>query len=977
MKKGKPDDLSNLSMLELFQVEAENQAAILTSGLLAMEARGASTPAELEALMRAAHSLKGAARIVNLQSAVRIAHAMEDCFVAAQREAVLFRRPQIDVLLRGVDALLQISKRADPELRTWEHEHGAELDGLLKSLMAVISEREPTLTAAPPAEPSTQPLLQSGEQPGTPTPESGTSGRSKGWVATPSPPSEAPEPAASLDQPSWPTETKSGEPPSISEARRTGGPPAEAAQRLRASAGRKPESPERVLRLAAENLDRLLGLAGETLVESRWLRPFSDAMQRLKRMQSDLERALRGMKNRPESLVLGPESGLRTSDSRPSGAEAGWTELLRQAGEMRRFLEERLEELDGFDRRSAQLSSRLYLEVLRTRMRPFGEGVRRFPRLVRDLARSLGKQVRLEMVGEETPVDRDILDRLETPLGHLLRNAVDHGCEGPEERLRRGKPAEAVIRLEARHSAGMLQVVVSDDGAGVEVEELRQAVVERQLTQLLLQRTGNDTLTGGPTAPGGDSELAGARAGAEAMVGQMQVGELLEFLFLPGFTMREAVTEISGRGVGLDVVQNMVRSVRGSVRVRRGVERLETRPSTLNPQLSTALPGLTFTLQLPLTLSVLRALLVEVGGEPYAIPLAQMARTVRLPCPSPESLVLGAPAAQRAGRTSDSGAGFRGRTPDLGGEPQDCRLVQGLGGRWHFSLGDGATPGAAAQIGLVSAQAVLEVASGGALLPHESAQSPAHRFSDSPLPFAPLGPSSAAGGGPIHSSARHGSAAPVPSASDLAVVVLGGRGARYGLVVDRFLGERELVVQPLDERLGKLPDISAAALMADGSPVLIVDVEDLVRSIERHLATGPSPLAPGPSPLAARKKRILAVDDSLTVRELERKLLQSRGYLADVAVDGMEGWHAVRSGVYDLVITDVDMPRLDGIALAQLIKRDAQLKSLPVMIVSYKDREEDRLRGLAAGADYYLTKGSFHDETLLQAVVDLIGEPEG
>ena len=119
------------------------------------------------------------------------------------------------------------------------------------------------------------------------------------------------------------------------------------------------------------------------------------------------------------------------------------------------------------------------------------------------------------------------------------------------------------------------------------------------------------------------------------------------------------------------------------------------------------------------------------------------------------------------------------------------------------------------------------------------------------------------------------------------------------------------------------------------------------------------------------------VDDSLTVRELVRKLLANRGYLADVAVDGMDGWNAVRTGQYDLVITDVDMPRLDGIELATLIKKDPRLKSLPVMIVSYKDREEDRLRGLEAGADYYLTKGSFHDETLLQAVVDLIGEPRG
>jgi two-component system sensor histidine kinase and response regulator WspE len=159
---------------------------------------------------------------------------------------------------------------------------------------------------------------------------------------------------------------------------------------------------------------------------------------------------------------------------------------------------------------------------------------------------------------------------------------------------------------------------------------------------------------------------------------------------------------------------------------------------------------------------------------------------------------------------------------------------------------------------------------------------------------------------------------------------------------------------------------------------LIVDVDDVLRSVETLVSGGrPASVQRNGLDLTARKrKRVLVVDDSLMVRELERKLLGSRGYLADTAVDGLDGWNAVRASQYDLVITDVDMPRMDGIELARLIKRDSHLKSLPVLIVSYKDQEEDRLRGLEAGADYYLTKGSFQDETLLQAVVDLIGEPD-
>ncbi|HTL17210.1 MAG TPA: response regulator, partial [Patescibacteria group bacterium] len=211
---------------------------------------------------------------------------------------------------------------------------------------------------------------------------------------------------------------------------------------------------------------------------------------------------------------------------------------------------------------------------------------------------------------------------------------------------------------------------------------------------------------------------------------------------------------------------------------------------------------------------------------------------------------------------------------------------------------------------------------------------------------------------------------------ELPIVVLEDRNDRYGMVVDRFLGERELVVQPLDNRLGKMRNISAAALMEDGSPVLIVDVEDLMRSIEKLIEDGAlcSVSANAITSLLAKPKRILVVDDSLTVRELERKMLTGRGYLMEVAVDGVDAWNTLRSGSFDLVITDIDMPRMDGFELARRIKQDPLLKSVPVLIVSYKDREQDRAQGLEAGADYYLTKGSFHDETLIEAVVDLIGE---
>ena len=468
-------------------------------------------------------------------------------------------------------------------------------------------------------------------------------------------------------------------------------------------------------------------------------------------------------------------------------------------------------------------------------MRPLADGIRGFPRLVRDVARSLGKQVRWEVRGEQTGVDRDILDKLEAPLSHLVRNALDHGIEPPGEREAAGKPPVGTISLEARHRAGMLQIILSDDGRGIDVERLRSRAVGRGMV-------------------------------AKPVADQLSEVELLEFLFLPGFSTKDEVTEISGRGVGLDVVQSMVKTVGGGVRVATQLGRQTV-----------------FTLQLPITMSVIRALLVEIAGEPYAFPLMRIDQI--LFC-----------------------------------RHADIRTVEG---RQYFQR-DGDS------IGLVMASHILDL---GESTPPD------------PMP----------------------------------VVVLSDRGQRFGMIVDAFLGERDLEVRPLDPRLGRVPDINSGSILENGDPVLIVDVEDLVRSIDNVLM-GRRLSRIEFERLAERalqRKRILVVDDSITVRELERQLLQSRGFAVDVAVDGMDGWNAFRGGRYDLVVSDVDMPRMDGIELVSLIKADPARKDVPVVIVSYKDREEDRLRGLEAGANRYLTKSSFHDETFLHTIIDLIGEPTG
>ncbi|MBJ2346269.1 MULTISPECIES: hybrid sensor histidine kinase/response regulator [Pseudomonas] len=750
-----PDQMRDASLLELFSLEAEAQTQVLSAGLLALE-RDPTQADHLESCMRAAHSLKGAARIVGVDAGVSVAHVMEDCLVSAQERRLVLRAEHIDALLQGTDLLTRI---ATPGNSVSAEDIEAYV-GLLGHLL------DPSATPAP-----------------TPTVMAPT-------IEIPAEPvrSEAPEPMSM--EPLEPTAKKK----------------------------RTTEGGERVLRVTAGRLNSLLDLSSKSLVETQRLKPWLATMQRIRRQQSNGLRALEDLNVHLKDHALSLQAQEALNDAR------------RLLAETQQMLAQKTAELDEFAWQASQRAQVLYDTALACRMRPFADVLAGQARMVRDLGRSLGKQVRLEIEGEKTQVDRDVLEKLEAPLTHLLRNAVDHGIEMPEQRVLAGKPAEGLIRLRASHQAGLLVLELADDGAGVDLERVRRTIVERGLSP-------------------------------EQTAASLSEEELLTFLFLPGFSLRDKVTEVSGRGVGLDAVQHMVRQLRGAVVLEQ-----------------TAGAGSRFHLEVPLTLSVVRSLVVEVGGEAYAFPLAHIERMCDL-------------------------------------APQDIVQVEGRQHFWHEGR----------HVGLVAATQLLN---------------------------RPVTPN---------------------NGQVLKVVVIREREVIYGVAVERFIGERTLVVLPLDERLGKVQDISAGALLDDGSVVLIVDVEDLLRSVDKLLDTGRLERIARQNEAQAPRKRILVVDDSLTVRELERKLLLNRGYDVAVAVDGMDGWNALRSEDFDLLITDIDMPRMDGIELVSLLRRDNRLQSLPVMVVSYKDREEDRRRGLDAGADYYLAKASFHDDALLDAVVELIG----
>ncbi len=986
------------SMFELFREEVKAHADTLGAGLVAAESRP-SDPALLEELMRAAHSIKGAVRIVGIDTAVRLAHVVEDALVAAQDGKIRLGPADIDILLRGSDVLAGLATLTQDTTASWEAANVAAVAALEPLLVAVAEgkqaeplptratkqegeARQPTPNSLPKVGVEDTPVLASislkgvgiDVSPFPPTPAfelpvipaepfalgadhsmldlfreearehlhavakvlphlltdptavepvlerlkqlrgaarlvkcvpvadvAGAVGaylRAARETNTPFPPF-VPEwtryalatlaGALATDEetfPVWieasraalatvtntftqaasacqqspsasPTPSPSPSPiPKQSEVQGAGATPSSVkTESVRPLADLYPselvplfpprievkeKSPahvqsstpptgstatlpsEPVVRVSAQSLNRLMGLAGESLVQARWLPSFSTALLKM-RKQQDLLAAMLDTTYHAAAGGMPPDQLANLiADTR------------RQWGTCRQELGEKTSAFDEHAARAEDLNARLYREVIASRMRPFGDGVRGLPRMVRDMARTLGKEARLVVVGETTEVDRDILEKLESPLTHLIRNAIDHGLEAADVRIAAGKPSTGTITLEARHRAGMLLVSVADDGTGVDLNRLRKKIVERGLN-------------------------------SPEMVVKSTEAELLEFLFLPGFSTASEVTEFSGRGVGLDVVQDTIRKVGGNVRIT-----------------TTRGAGTAFHLQLPLTLSVIRAVVIDVAGEPYAFPHTRIDQLIRV-------------------------------------RRDDVRSLE----HRQFVTVDGQN------VGLVLAAQLLDMP------------------------------------------------APTPTGTDIPIVLLSDGTGVYGLVVDSFRGEQDLVVRPLDARLGKVPNLSAAAILDDGSPVLIVDVEDLFRSMDQFIQSGSLVRCETRESSEGRKKRVLVVDDSITVREVERQLLLHKGYEVAVAVDGMDGWNKVRAERCDLLVSDIDMPRMNGIQLVQAVRADDRLRDLPIIIVSYKEREEDRIRGLEVGANAYLTKSSFHDNRFIEAVVELIGSPGG
>ena len=579
------------------------------------------------------------------------------------------------------------------------------------------------------------------------------------------------------------------------------------------------ETPEGSIRVRAEELDALLASATDLMITNGRVNRRPEALFDLYRRLVDLAAHWR-------RSVASLRLLLERMDA-PSGLASIigdlQTELRSTARELRNVAVDASIDARGLQRTASEITDTVH----RLRLLPFSEACHALPGAVRDVAAHTGRVVDFVLEGGEIRVDRAVVNALREPLLHLVRNAVDHGIEPPDERVRAGKPERGTVRVEASLTNGRLVVRVADDGAGLDIEAIR------------------------------------ARREARGVDVSRDDRELVRALFVGGLSTREEPTAISGRGVGLDIVRAALERIGGSVDVDW-----------------TSGQGTIFVLECPPTPARVRALLVATGSQLFAIPTGNIERLRRV----------------EAGelRTAE------GR-PVLAGEDEG----------------------------------------------------------EMPIAFAAL-----AGilGPPL---------ATRPLAGTMPVVILRAGENRLAVAVDELVTEQELVFRPLERGRTTLPHISGGALLPTGQAALVLNPVGVVaagitRRDPLELAIAPTK-GDEPAP-----RRILVVDDSITTRTLEQSILEAAGYEVLTAVDGEAAWQRLQERRVDLVVADVEMPRLDGFGLCEAIRASKRLRDLPVVLVTALEAPEHRERGLEAGADAYLAKSSFDQETLLDTIRRLL-----
>jgi len=752
----------------------------------------------LEHLLRGLHTLKGGARLAGLARLGDATHQLESFLIDVQSSGDDIEGDFFQELAGRFDeitGLISVTKRAlAGEAVTWPPEPAAS---------------EPELEAADEPEPTAADAVV---EPSEPEP-------------VPAPTARAPAPTAARQS-------------------RKPATPARAPQTEEATADAREKGDQRggqeMVRVGSGLLENLVNLAGESsIVRARIEQGMSDFTSALDEMETTIDR----LREQLRRLEIETEAQILFRQDRPEGPSyddfdplemdrysqlqqlsRGLSESASDMLDLKETLLFKARESETLLLQQARINTELQEGLMRTRMVPFSRLLPRLRRIVRQVSGELGKDVEFHAFNAEGELDRNLLERMVPPLEHMLRNAVDHGIESRELRKNYGKPATGRIDLRLSREGGDVVIEISDDGAGIDVESVRAKAVERGLM-----------------APGA----------------KLRDDEICQFVLAPGFSTAKSVTQISGRGVGMDVVHSEVKQLGGSIQIasRQG-------------------KGTRFIVRVPFTVSVNRALMVSVGEDAYAIPLNTIEGIVLL---TPEELErLYAP---------------DGNTFEYAGIPYRVRYLGHYLGR-EFRASS-----------LLSSVPVVLVRSGD------------------------------------HAVAVH---------------------------VDSVQGSREIVVKSLGPQFAGVGGISGATILGDGSVVVILDLLALIRSQSSAGGAGKRALTG-----ASRVRCVMVVDDSVTVRKVTSRLLERQGMDVMVAKDGIEAISLLQERRPDVMLLDIEMPRMDGFEVARQVRHDDRLHDLPIIMISSRTGEKHQEHAAQLGVNSFLGK-PFQENELLATIDRLV-----
>ncbi len=755
--------LDMAKFLARFVDEAREHVNKLNEGLVQLE----NHPDDAEtvnAVFRSAHTIKGSSRMMKLNAITEVAHKMEDVLGALREQKFIHSRKLADVLFKGIDCVSGMIEKVATGQQLEE-----DTSALCEELAKAAEGQFADCGEAPQKAALTD--KQSMTLPAPVAPEVRLD-------ETASPEKDLPNEAQPLDD----------QPTTLMQEKKTG--------------------PSESIRVNADKLDELIRLMGEIVSHQN----------RLKQRLFDIREAEKAAKRNADL-----SSHLRKGDSSEEGQQG---EIVQSAQALQVILKQLSASMRDDANMQELLTTELQEKALMLRMVPLSTVFDSLPRMVRDVSRAQGKDIEFIIEGGDIGLDKKMIEKIGDPLVHMLRNAVDHGTESPEERRQAGKPAKGTIKLSAHYDAGSVLIELSDDGGGIPLTRIREKALKKNMF-------------------------------SEAELDSMTDEEIIDLIFQPGFSTSVIITDISGRGVGMDVVKkNIVEGLKGSIKI-------ETKAGK----------GTLFSIRLPMTLAVMRVLLVESAGATFAITAHYVTEIIRVP------------------------------------EREIINVLNKKAIRLREEL-----------IPVAHLERVLKLAGNGT-----------------------------AGSGNFL----------------MLIVRLGSE--KLGLIVDTLLDEEDMVIKSLPAHMKNIHLVSGVTISGRNEVINILHIPGIIKE------AGEMKEARLPEKVRSQTAHILVVDDSVNTREIEKSILEAYGYVVEVAEDGLEAVEKTKEKQYDLVITDVEMPRLDGFSLTELLRKDDAYRETPIIIMTSREKDEDKKRGIMVGANAYIVKGSFDQNNLLETVQNLIG----